>query len=108
MSDKRERKRGIFEAFLRVEPAFAGEALAKWWQPDNDEKAFPDIEGTSRQAPLNSSISAISVRISSVISMVSVSRRAMPNDTPIYTYLPAVETPVCTCWKSWQKPTPPT
>lgn len=46
MSDKRAHERAIFEAFLRVEPAFAGERLAKWWQPE-DEKAFPDIEGTA-------------------------------------------------------------
>jgi hypothetical protein len=40
---KREHERGIFEAFFRTEPAFSGEPLATWWQPD-DEKDFPDIE----------------------------------------------------------------
>ncbi len=46
MTDKQERERSIFEAFLRVEPMFVGEPLAKWWLPD-DEKDFPDIKGTS-------------------------------------------------------------
>ena len=46
MTDKREAERSIFEAFYRLEPMFAGEPLAKWWQPD-DAKDFPDIEATS-------------------------------------------------------------
>jgi hypothetical protein len=46
MTTKRERERRIFEAFLRVEPGFAGEPLDTWWQP-GDEKDFPDIEAAS-------------------------------------------------------------
>lgn len=46
MSRKRDHERAIFEAFLQIEPAFAGEALDNWDQPE-DEKDFPDIIGKS-------------------------------------------------------------
>ncbi len=43
---KREREKAVFEAFLAIEPNFAGEPIPIWHQPD-DEKEFPDIIGRS-------------------------------------------------------------
>ena len=38
----RAQERAIFEAFLKIEPKFAGEEIANWAQP-TDEKEFPDV-----------------------------------------------------------------
>jgi hypothetical protein len=46
MTEKQENERAIFEAFLGTDPDFAGEPLARWWQPA-DEKQFPDVEAIS-------------------------------------------------------------
>lgn len=46
ISKKRQRERALFALFLELAPEFCGERLGKWDQPD-DEKSFPDIEGTS-------------------------------------------------------------
>ncbi len=46
MTEKQGNERVIFEAFLGTDPAFAGEPLAKWWQPE-DEQQFPDVEAIS-------------------------------------------------------------
>ena len=42
----RQREKAIFEAFLQIEPTFAGEEIADWKQPA-DEKEFPDVICTS-------------------------------------------------------------
>jgi hypothetical protein len=44
MSKKREHERAIFKAFLELAPDFAGEPLADWDQPQQ-ENDFPDIVG---------------------------------------------------------------
>src|SRR5262245_28295920 len=44
---KRENEKAIFRAFLRVAPDFAGEEIADWAQP-TDENDFPDIVCKSR------------------------------------------------------------
>lgn len=46
MSGKREHEHTLFKAFVELEPEFAGEALADWHQP-KQENAFPDIVGTT-------------------------------------------------------------
>jgi hypothetical protein len=46
MTEKQENERAIFEAFQGTDPDFAGEPLARWWQPA-DEKQFPDVEAIS-------------------------------------------------------------
>lgn len=43
---KRGQEKAIFEAFLKIEPKFAGEEIADWVQPA-DEKEFPDVICTS-------------------------------------------------------------
>jgi len=39
---KRENEKAIFDAFLKIEPMFAGDAIIEWTQPA-DEKEFPDV-----------------------------------------------------------------
>lgn len=46
MSDKSDRERRIFKAFLRIEPESTGEPLAKWEQ-HHDENDFPDSQAVS-------------------------------------------------------------
>ncbi len=46
MSRKRDHEKALFQAFVEVEPRFAGEELASWEQP-KDEREFPDISAKS-------------------------------------------------------------